>query len=465
MKYTVAIALFAFLACASAALPTITDLVSGTATSGSLTVQASYEAAEFDIKYYRFWVPTNVETLELEFAQAAASTCSSLSAYVYSSHVPCGDEWSTGVDVNYPCRDYGDYAYFSSSTSTIDVFPTYSEGVDLARPGSYIYVSVWRLYPTLDNDKQCDFTITPTVTTCAAGQVADNYYGTCMADGAAVTLPYTATLTGDVSSYLYKVEVPSRTAHIRVWANTTEYIYLYGSEGLPTTTSSYTNCYDSSSSDPDSANYIIDEYCYIPASGTFYINLEAYYSGEFVVGDIMFTIQTCDEMMGGWNCTYPSWNLTGVTPPSGASYGIDYDVGTGGISGYSALYFFLSAPNGTEAYYNVTTTLTAGSATVAYRRNGYSDYYNSYFYTSSESLTTDDAEVFALTWHNTYVGGDHFVGVFNTGTVAANFTVSAAAASGSSSGDSTTAAGTTGSSATSVVASFALIAALLALLF
>jgi hypothetical protein len=69
MKYTVAIALFAFLACASAALPAITDLVSGTATSGSLTVQPSYEAAEYDIKYYRFWVPTNVETLELAFAK------------------------------------------------------------------------------------------------------------------------------------------------------------------------------------------------------------------------------------------------------------------------------------------------------------------------------------------------------------------------------------------------------------
>jgi len=465
MKYAVVLALFALLAVASAAIPTITDLVSGTATSGSLTAQPSEEAAEFDIKYYRFWVPENVQTLEFDFAQTAASTCASLAAYIYSSHVPCGNEWSAGFDVNYPCQDAGDFAYFTTSGDTIDVFPTYSEGVNLARPGSYIYISVWRYFPFSDSDKQCDFTITPTLVACPANQVADYSDGTCIADGTPVTLPYTASLTGDVATYTYKFEVPSRTAHVRVWANTTEYIYMYGTEGLPTTSSSYAYCYQSSTSDPDSANYLIDEYCYIPTSGTFYILLEA--STGFVVGDVMITIQTCDEMMGGWNCTYPSWNLTGVTPPSGASYGIDYEAGTGAISGYSGLYFFLSAANGTEAYYNITTTLTAGSASVAYRRNGYSDYYaGSYYYSAYESLTIDAAEVFALTWHNTYVGGDHFVGVFNTGVVATNFTVSAAAASGSSSsGDSTTAAGTTGSSATSVVASFALIAALLALLF
>jgi len=130
--------------------------------------------------------------------------------------------------------------------------------------------------------------------------------------------------------------------------------------------------------------------------------------------------------------------------------------------------WYLSAPNGTLATFNFTVTLTTGaSAWLYYRRNGFIADVSRERY-SFESLGLNTPETLALLWHDIYVGGNFYFGVSNEGTATVNFTVSTAATTVNPStgpAPATTEAASTTASASGVFASFALIAALIALLF
>jgi len=451
------------LACAFAA-PTFNELTYNSASTGTLLPVLNSYMGGRSLDYYRIWIPENILSLNVELL---GTTDCYVEMYVSSRSVGCGDEWSEGTGENFPCRSTVT-EYASSSSDDLDVFP-YNIDYTYFALNAYLYVSVGRYYAS-DYDVACLYTLTPTATFCAAGEVAsttDTGYSTatCFAVNAIASLPFSGTLTTDGGWSFHRFWLDQATS-VQFWGNSSDVAgYIYGQSNRAPSYY-YANCEDSYSYDADFYIYSVD--C-AAEKGWFYFGFDSNADSGNV--EVMITAAMCPAGWTGFNCQWPIVNLTGVAL-AGQSYGLDAMA-----SEYPYQYFVFSYANGTEAELNVTFTQTVPAASssdaqVFYRRGGF-PVSDSDVYISSDNYFTlsNTGAQFNLAWQSLWTGGDHYFGVeLYTYTTNVNFTLTTSAASttsasGSATDSATTDGATTGSGAEHIVASFALIAFLFALLF
>jgi hypothetical protein len=448
-------------------LPSISDLSYNPTlpNTGSLLPTLTSDAAKYSLGYHRIWVPTNIQTFSLEVVSTGTDACS-LSVYSSARAFGCGAEWSAESGVTYPCQDVNTMYPYSTSASR-DYFPTsYSEDVYF-QIGAWFYVSVGRYYPSSEYDQTCLYTLEVTATFCAEGEVASTNTGstsTCYTPNTIATLPVTANVA--VNGWTFHKMWIDAAREFTFFINSTTDYYFYGSSYTAPSDNMY--IFYTTGSYASSSDTYMSMGSFPVQKGWFYV---AFYQYGSTAGtaDIMFDAPACPAGYAGEGCMFPVHNVTGVALANMA----------GGVNPATAsvdqlTFYVVSFLNGTDGQYNFTVTSVAGnpgSFYIYYKRNGYPiDNSNVYGDSSNYQLvsaTAGDSQTFSLLWQSLYAGGDFWIGAENTYTTASvNYTLSAATAISSTTAETTDATTTTGGSgAANVVASFALVAFLLALLF
>jgi hypothetical protein len=352
--------------------------------------------------------------------------------------------------------------YPGYTSTSRDFFPSSYTQDAFFQLGAWFYVSVSRYYPSSEYTDLCAYTVEVTATFCPEGQVAsvaDGSTSTCYTPNIVSTLPLVANVAIDGWTF-HRFWVES-SRDFMVYVNSTVDFYVYGYSLTAPSDNLYLN-YDFGSYTSASDTYLAAA-SWPAEKGWFWVAFEAYTTAG--TADVMIDAPACPAGMTGMGCMYPIYNVTGVALNNVAG-GVNPYV----TSEYEWTYYTVSFANGTDGTYNFTVLPVTGATNsfeVFYRRNGYPTD-NSNVYGSGvnyQTVGTTTGETFSLQWQSLYAGGDFYFGMRNTATAAVNFTLTSASAVSSTTDASSTTEATTGSGAANVVASFALVAFLLALFF
>lgn len=383
--------------------------------------------------------------------------------YVSGRELPCTTTQYNGSISFHPCTgNTNSYDYITGADNWV-LYPSDKTDAQFVSLGDYVYITVVRTEFNLPN-KTCPFNITATMTYCPNGEVAVFQTSTPQCfnitildagkDSTATVYNITNPVLSDINGWLfYRIWVPKGSGYISVEGNLTASDatvgFYYQNRYLPG--SSYRYLYKPLAVDGSAT--IPRFSIYNPRSGFAYIGISD--AVALTGGNLTITLHACPSGFGGWNCTYPVVDLTGLTQSSD-TVTIDLD----NISPYNtSLYYLILDVNDTnQADWNFNFTKKNGTQVkVIYTKEQWSDL-DDPIYIEPEYLLSlgSTPQLATLGPYEFYVPGRYIFGITNHDAANTSIQVTYDAYTGqlptttgeSTTGDVTTGDVTTGSETT-----------------
>jgi len=308
---------------------------------------------------YYTYIPENALNIIVTISVPSGSACSYLYLYYNRDSFPCASDPPTG-DSDYFCRLDTDYTYASAGSTGTSTLYTYT---DSFVAGDNFYLGVAKYYSS-DATDICPYVIQVNVTTCAENNTVATDSTTCspVTPLSFTTQTVNVNTTGSVDG-VYSVMVPAMTGSIHFTGSFVSSAYVYASRGRAYSSTSYADCYGSTSYNSATSSYLLDFFCDNPQAGLNFISVD---SGT--VGTLTITPIVCQGGAVGPYCNSTFFDASTVFTAGGASVNIPY-----GGSAYG--YIDIS----TLALTDATTIYFVGNANYGYfRLGGFPDTSDSY---------------------------------------------------------------------------------------